>query len=1154
MHQIRGWSSDDTVASIRRAAADAALRDWLQAHVGLRIAEMTSPSKQAGSVARVQLLGAPQLHARDGRARALERREAALLALLAIEGPMPRARAAALLWSDADSEHARSSLRQRLFKLRRSAGIDVVVPDDVLRLADGVAHDLVPIAPRLAEDPAAGAAELLGELDYSDCPGLDEWVAVAREQWRSRRIQALAEIAARLEAEQKIAAALPYAERLVADDPTLEHGHRRLMRLHYLRGDRAAALSVYARCRELLRLHAGAAPGRETVELARLIEQSGELPAHAARPAPLSLLKPPRLVGREAEWRAIDEAMARSGVALLVGEPGIGKSRLMSDWLAPASSLASGARASDTLTPHSFSTRWLRALMDRWSLAPLLTPHVRAELARLLPELGACADGPWQPERMRHAATAAVAAGVRAGCGVIALDDLHHADEASLALLLHLWRREPTGPSWLLAARGHEVPPLVRAWIDEAAPQSLTVIDVRPLDEVAVRDLLASLGIESLDAGAWAAPMHRHTGGNPLFILETLRAMWLGGGWSGADAQPALPSPLPIAQMIERRVAQLPEAARELARVAAIAGQDFDAELAAKVLARAPLALVDAWRALEAAQILREGAFAHDLMHDAMLRSIPADLARLLHREVARFLEAGARSPARVAYHWEAAGDAERAGRSYEEAARGAAALNALGDSADLLRRAGDSFEQAGLASQAFASRVQQSHWLDALKRFAEQGPLVEQLRASASTPRERMLALMREGIHLQGDRADERALATLEQARVLALGLGDEGREAAAEITWRLAYTRALHGQVEQSLAIAKDFMADLDGHPQEMLWRREYANLLEFAARYEEALAQIERAVALARAAGERRRLSECLITRSVVQGDLGHLHATWRDCEQARALLLAVDGSDQPTIHDRQLAAHRREAGRFAEALALIVPALEWFRANDNAFWTQMCQLELARLYVTLGQPARAQQLMADFEPASTSSRISLLMGRARIAKTLGQASRAFVEEAAALTPQTERPMVLGWIVAIELVSHQEPPAALQLIESALADATNRHSRGWARALRLRRIESLVRAGRAGDAVRDAAPLMREIREHGEFWLYAPEYWWGFHRAFEAAGDAPAAREALTLGRDWILKTALPNVPADFRDSFLHRNPLNRDLLAAAHRLLG
>ena len=73
---------------------------------------------------RLQLAGAPHLARDDGRVHELERREAALLALIALEGPTPRGKAAALLWGDGDTERQRSSLRQRLFQLRRRTGCE----------------------------------------------------------------------------------------------------------------------------------------------------------------------------------------------------------------------------------------------------------------------------------------------------------------------------------------------------------------------------------------------------------------------------------------------------------------------------------------------------------------------------------------------------------------------------------------------------------------------------------------------------------------------------------------------------------------------------------------------------------------------------------------------------------------------------------------------------------------------------------------------------------------------------------------------------------------------------------------------------------------------------------------------------------------------
>ena len=70
----------------------------------------------------------------------LEPKDALLLAYLALEGPTSRARLATLLWPDVDEERARGNLRQRLLRLRRAAGVELVVGQPVAQLADGVAR------------------------------------------------------------------------------------------------------------------------------------------------------------------------------------------------------------------------------------------------------------------------------------------------------------------------------------------------------------------------------------------------------------------------------------------------------------------------------------------------------------------------------------------------------------------------------------------------------------------------------------------------------------------------------------------------------------------------------------------------------------------------------------------------------------------------------------------------------------------------------------------------------------------------------------------------------------------------------------------------------------------------------------------------------
>ena len=91
---------------------------------------------------RIDLLGLPRLVRLGNAPHILERHDAALLALLVVQGPTSRYQAAALLWPDVGRAAAGRNLRQRLFRLRRTAGRDMAVGDSSLELADGIAHDL----------------------------------------------------------------------------------------------------------------------------------------------------------------------------------------------------------------------------------------------------------------------------------------------------------------------------------------------------------------------------------------------------------------------------------------------------------------------------------------------------------------------------------------------------------------------------------------------------------------------------------------------------------------------------------------------------------------------------------------------------------------------------------------------------------------------------------------------------------------------------------------------------------------------------------------------------------------------------------------------------------------------------------------------------
>ena len=415
----------------------------------------------------------------------------------------PRASLSVLLWPEADGDGARNNLRQRVFRLRRMADGDVVIGGAVLRLAEGVTHDLDALPARLAADPQAAPGELLGVLDYGDCPELAAWVEVAREQWRTARRDALAEIAARLEGERQFAAALHYAQRLATEDPLLEHAHRRVMRLHYLRGDRTAAQAAYEHARIVLERELGVPPGRETDELALLIRSGAPVMPSTPAATALVALRSPRLVGREPELDRLRTARAAGCTVLLDGEAGIGKTRLLCEFMAQEAAPAPiTARLGDARVPYSLMVRLERALAQQFG--PPDKPWPADELARIAPEFGDPTASPPDALRLRQAIGDALDQWRAKGLALLALDDLHHADEASLELVSALAAASSAsaGIRWLLAARSTTMPAALMA-----LPRS-TRITLGPLSESAVEALLA-IGVARLQPGFVVTEQHR---------------------------------------------------------------------------------------------------------------------------------------------------------------------------------------------------------------------------------------------------------------------------------------------------------------------------------------------------------------------------------------------------------------------------------------------------------------------------------------------------------------------------------------------------------------------------------------------------------------------------------------------------------------------
>ena len=653
------------------------------------------------TVLRLTLLGEPRLHTPGGERR-LDRMPAAVLAYLALQGPTPKYRLAGLLWPGSGEAGARANMRQLLHRLRKG-GADLVEGDRVIALREGVACDLrqlsaLDLGAALA---LADAPPLLAGNEHDDAPDFADWLHAAREQLRALQLQALDHEAARLEAAGAHAQALALAQQRLHHDPLAEAAHRRTMRLHHLLGDRAAALAAYRRCEAVLDEELGATPAPETTALAREIERGAELPLQPpALPAvPLALLRPPRLVGRESAWAAMESAWQRGQLILVAGPAGSGKTRLVEDFAAAKGrTLRIEGRPGDAGVPYASVARNQRRVMAlRPGLAPAspqgLPAWVWQQALRLTPELGEAADATQgDADKLRFfEGVMAVYRHCIQELTALVVDDLHFYDDASIELSTYaIASTVPLGagmPHHVVAYREDELSPRLARDVDRMLAQGVAArVRLAPLGEGDLQEMVQSLPLPP--APHLAEELRRFTGGHPLFVLETVRHLHqtgqLAARWSGR-----LPGSGRLVELTARRLAQLSPEALNLARAAAVLGSDFGFETVCEVVGQPPFALAPAWQELAAAQFVSGERFSHDLLQEAVLAGLPEAVACWLHRAAAGVRERQGADPARIARHWQAAGDAGAAAPWLRRAAERSRALGLQDEAIGFEREAG---------------------------------------------------------------------------------------------------------------------------------------------------------------------------------------------------------------------------------------------------------------------------------------------------------------------------------------------------------------------------------------------------------------------------------------------------------------------------------
>lgn len=722
-----------------------------------------------------------------GEAVKLERKGAGLLTYLALEGTTHRSVLAGLLWPETDEAAARSNLRQIIHRLRRAAGHTLLVGDDLLALSPQVQTDLaqLELAAFEGQHPLVLSlwGEVLGGFDFDDCPDFLEWLTARRERLLQMRLSALEALSEAAQRAGDLRAALRHAQERLELEPLSEVTHRRVIRLHYLLGDRAAALRAFGACEEVLRRELGVRPMPQTLALVQEIQSQQTLSADPPLSVglPLAVQRPPQLVGRQAAWKALEAAWNAGQTVFLAGPGGIGKSRLAEDFLRSKGSYhLFEAQEGDSAIPYAALLRAYRRLLRTYPQL-VLADWVRAELGRLLPEL-ASGSAPLESagEKLRFLEAQAffVAQVLELGSARLLIENLHFQDQASVEVWAYVLRHPAVrdcGAFAVFTYRPEEISTETATRLQEALSAGQAArVEVQAWTAAEVGQVILDLALPV--SAALAGALGRHTGGNPLFLLETLRSLIESGELEHADPE-RLPLPGRLERLVVRRLERLSGQASRLAGTLAVAGRDFSLELAAAVLEVGVLDLNAPWLELRAAQVLGEAGFTHDLLEHAVLAGLAAPIRQVLHGRVAQYLEhelEGKCVPgqggeaARIAHHWQQAGEAGRAAPWWVQAGEGFLSQGA-----------------AAQASRAF-TQAMQAQPAGALHRAALRGLGESLLGQDLAQAEEHLRALHREALDSQDARALMEASGLLAQLHLMR-GELEAGLQASLEATGRL-------------------------------------------------------------------------------------------------------------------------------------------------------------------------------------------------------------------------------------------------------------------------------------------------------------------------------------------------------------------------------
>jgi DNA-binding NarL/FixJ family response regulator/tetratricopeptide (TPR) repeat protein len=734
------------------------------------------------------------------------------------------------------------------------------------------------------------------------------------------------------------------------------------------------------------------------------------------------------LVGRAEELGVLGQVLAgldygRAAAIELVGEPGIGKTRLLRELAARAKHrghlVLSGSAAElernlpfsvfvDALDEHvvGLEAKWLAVLDD----------DVQAELAHVLPSLSARAGGrdvALQHERYRsHRAVRDLLARLAVAKPlVLVLDDLHWADSASVELLGALLRRPPAAAVLMaLARRPRQMPERLSAALERAHRAAvLTRIGLGTLTPVEAREFLGE-GVDDADATA----LYEESGGNPFYLEQLARSLNRAGGATAASeiSLTGIGVPSAVAASLSEELAMLSDGGRRVLEGAAVAGDPFEPELAAAAAATSEAAALNAIDELlqldlvRTTDVPRRFRFRHPLVRRAVYEITAGGWRLRAHERCSHALAARGASAAARAHHVE---------RSAREGDRAAVAV---------LREAGDATTRLAPASAA--------RWFAAaLRLLPEMAPSEERVELLLA----RAEALAATGHFTDSHNALLECLAT---APAESIPLRTTLTTACAEVEHRL-------GQYEQAHA---RLLTALGGLP-EPVSAQSVTLLIELAlnefyrSKYQSMHDWAERAVGAARALGDAPLMAAALTMPALADAMTGASETAQSHRADAAALVDSLPDDQLSLRLDAAawLAAAELYLDLYTEADAHASRALTLARATGQAELFLVLYQILGRAWYVRAKLGEATELLdGAIEAARLAGQTQALAGnlfnRSVVAVAVGDLDTAVTtaQESVDLARDLDQGFVPAWAavrLAGALLETGQPEDAVELL---------------------------------------------------------------------------------------------------------------------------